>query len=159
MRLTTAAGDEHGSLCGMDDPTLDPTPDATLVASAGVAAVVDGSTDVPDAEATADGAGTGLPGSAHGSGPEDRRGEGHDAGNDAEVTVHVTGAVANPGVVVLPEGARVSDVVVVAGGLTADAAEESINLARAVSDGERVHVPREGEEPRGPGWANPDLSL
>jgi competence protein ComEA len=64
-----------------------------------------------------------------------------------EVTVHVTGAVATPGLVVLPEGGRVGDVVEAAGGLAPGAQDERINLARPVVDGEHVHVPREGEEP------------
>lgn len=64
-----------------------------------------------------------------------------------EVTVHVTGAVAQPGVVVLPGGARVSDAVGAAGGLLPDAAPELINLARPLADGEHVHVPRPGEDP------------
>jgi competence protein ComEA len=64
-----------------------------------------------------------------------------------EATVHVTGAVANPGLVVLAEGGRVGDAVAAAGGLVAGAQDERINLARPVVDGEHVHVPREGEEP------------
>ena len=65
----------------------------------------------------------------------------------AEVTVHVTGAVAQPGVVVLSGGARVSDAVGAAGGLLPDAASELINLARPLTDGEHIHVPRPGEDP------------
>jgi competence protein ComEA len=66
---------------------------------------------------------------------------------DPEVTVHVTGAVATPGLVVLPDGGRVGDAVEAAGGLVPGAEDERINLARPVVDGEHVHVPREGEEP------------
>jgi competence protein ComEA len=65
----------------------------------------------------------------------------------AEVTVHVTGAIATPGVVTLRAGARVADAVDAAGGLGADAELARINLARTLADGEHVHVPRVGEEP------------
>jgi len=64
-----------------------------------------------------------------------------------DVTVHVTGAVEEPGVVVLRGAARVSDAVDAAGGLLPDAAPERINLARPIVDGEHIHVPRPGENP------------
>jgi competence protein ComEA len=67
----------------------------------------------------------------------------------AEVTVHVSGAIATPGVVTLRAGARVADAVDAAGGLGADAELARINLARTLADGEHVHVPRVGEEPLG----------
>lgn len=62
-------------------------------------------------------------------------------GAPAELTVHVTGAVATPGVLTLPAGARVADAVRAAGGLTADADPGGLNLARPVSDGEQIVVP------------------
>ncbi|MDO5661540.1 MAG: ComEA family DNA-binding protein, partial [Brachybacterium sp.] len=62
--------------------------------------------------------------------------------------VHVTGAVATPGVVEIPPGARVHDAVEAAGGATGDADLAAVNLARAAVDGEQVHVPVPGEEPR-----------
>lgn len=63
------------------------------------------------------------------------------------ITVHVTGGVVVPGVVVLAGEARVADAVSAAGGLGGDADLERINLARPLVDGEHVHVPRIGEEP------------
>lgn len=63
----------------------------------------------------------------------------------AAVYVHVSGAVLSPGLYVLGEGARVVDVVAVAGGFAADADESAVNLAREVSDGEQLHVPLLGE--------------
>ena len=64
----------------------------------------------------------------------------------AHVIVHVDGAVREPGVYVL-EGAdlRINDVVDQAGGLTDDADTTAINLAAPLMDGEKVHVPCEGE--------------
>jgi competence protein ComEA len=63
----------------------------------------------------------------------------------ADVVVHVAGAVAAPGLVVLPSGARVADAVAAAGGATADAATDGLNLARTLVDGEQVWVPTGAE--------------
>jgi competence protein ComEA len=59
--------------------------------------------------------------------------------------VHVLGAVAKPGIVELRPGSRVVDAIASAGGLAADANAGGVNLARPVSDGEQIVVPREGE--------------
>lgn len=85
--------------------------------------------------------------------PED--GEAPAAG--AELVVHVSGAVAEPGVVHLPAGARVDDALEAAGGPTEDADLSAVNLARPVGDGEQIHLPVPGEEPRAgdPGAAAP----
>lgn len=65
------------------------------------------------------------------------------------LNIHVVGAVGSPGVVTVPAGSRVADAVRAAGGLKgADPA--GINLARALSDGEQVYVPKPGESPRAP---------
>lgn len=61
--------------------------------------------------------------------------------------VHVLGAVVRPGLVELAPGARVIDAVAAAGGLAADADPAGVNLARAVTDGEQLMVPRVGEVP------------
>lgn len=61
--------------------------------------------------------------------------------------VHVFGAVANPGLYRLDDGARVVDVIAAAGGLTSDADDTAINLARRLTDGEQVRVPIIGESP------------
>lgn len=59
--------------------------------------------------------------------------------------VHVAGAVQRPGVLHLPEGARVADAVDAAGGLRDDADVDRLNLAERVADGARVYVPAKGE--------------
>ena len=64
----------------------------------------------------------------------------------AVVVVHVAGAVARPGVYALAAGARVVDAVSAAGGLAEGADDRRLNLAAPVADGQRVYVPREGEE-------------
>ena len=56
------------------------------------------------------------------------------------VLVHVVGDVAEPGIVELPDGARVNDAIEAAGGATKPKALESVNLARLVVDGEQIVV-------------------
>jgi len=63
------------------------------------------------------------------------------------VTVHVAGQVTGPGVYAVPAGARVADAIVAAGGMSAEADVEQLNLAAHVSDGERIYVPKKGETP------------
>ena len=58
--------------------------------------------------------------------------------------VHVTGAVRRPGLVSLPEGARVVDAVAAAGGPAKTADQAAMNLAAPVVDGQQVVVPAEG---------------
>jgi competence protein ComEA len=66
------------------------------------------------------------------------------------VTVHVSGAVHRPGLVELPPGSRVGHAIEAAGGLGPGADLATVNLARPLSDGEQVHVLREGEAPPTP---------
>ena len=58
--------------------------------------------------------------------------------------VHVSGAVNAPGLYVLHPDARVVDAVTAAGGFAEDAEASGVNLARPVSDGEQLIVPRVG---------------
>ncbi|MEO6156845.1 MAG: helix-hairpin-helix domain-containing protein [Ilumatobacteraceae bacterium] len=64
----------------------------------------------------------------------------------ALVVVHVAGAVQRPAVYRLPGGSRVVDAVNAAGGMGSNANGDGINLAGVLRDGERVYVPRIGEE-------------
>ena len=57
-------------------------------------------------------------------------------------TVHVAGAVRRPGVYRLRAGARVEDAVRSAGGPTARADVDAINLAAPVEDGRQIVVPQ-----------------
>jgi len=65
----------------------------------------------------------------------------------ARLVLHVHGAVQDPGLVELPAGARVVDAIAAARGPTDDADLGAVNLARLVSDGEQLYVPRIGEAP------------
>jgi competence protein ComEA len=58
-----------------------------------------------------------------------------------DVVVDVTGAVGDPGVYRLPSGSRVDDAVKRAGGATARANLDSLNLAAKLTDGQQVVVP------------------
>lgn len=61
------------------------------------------------------------------------------------IEVSVTGAVRSPGVVEVPAGARLREVVDAAGGFADDAVTDGLNLAGRVGDGEQVEIPRMGE--------------
>ena len=54
--------------------------------------------------------------------------------------VHVVGEVQSPGMYQLPIGARLVDAVFAAGGLTEEADNASVNLARELTDGEQIIV-------------------
>lgn len=70
-----------------------------------------------------------------------------DAPTSAAVVVHVLGAVRRPGVVDVRAGDRVLDAIAAAGGTTDDAELAGVNLARVLTDGEQLYVPRVGEMP------------
>lgn len=61
-----------------------------------------------------------------------------------DVLVHVCGAVRRPGVVQLPQGARVADALDRAGGATAKGDLAGVNLAARVADGQQIVVPERG---------------
>lgn len=58
----------------------------------------------------------------------------------SSIFVHVTGSVVAPGLYELDEGARVSQAIQAAGGFSEDALQDSVNLARELTDGEQVVV-------------------
>jgi len=62
------------------------------------------------------------------------------------ITVHVAGAVKQPGVYVLPSGARIVDAVRAAGGHTTTADLNAVNLALPIADSEQVFIPKRGEK-------------
>lgn len=71
-----------------------------------------------------------------------------------ELVVHVAGAVRRPGLVRLPAGARVADALVAADQALPEADLDALNLARPLTDGEKVYVPLPGQAP--PADAAPD---
>lgn len=62
-----------------------------------------------------------------------------------DIYVHICGAVNLPGVYKVPQGSRVQDVIVAAGGLTNEAEGDYINQAQLVSDGSKIVVPTQSE--------------
>jgi competence protein ComEA len=62
-------------------------------------------------------------------------------GEAGDLVVDVTGAVRSPGVYRMPAGSRVNDAVTRAGGPTAKAELEAVNLAARLADGQQVVVP------------------
>ena len=58
----------------------------------------------------------------------------------APLVVHVLGAVRDPGLVRLPDGARVQDAIKAAGGLRRDADPDELNLAQPLDDGVQLVV-------------------
>jgi competence protein ComEA len=70
-----------------------------------------------------------------------------------EIVVHVAGRVERPGLQRLPSAARVADALEAAGGPTADAVLDTLNLARVLHDGEQLVVPGsdEAHDPAGAG--------
>ena len=63
------------------------------------------------------------------------------------ITVHVAGAVNNPGVYKLRSGARFNDGVIAAGGATDQADLNSVNLAMLLNDGEQIYILKRNEKP------------
>ena len=79
------------------------------------------------------------------------------------VTVHVSGAVAHPGLVAVPEGSRVADALAAAGGVRPGGDLGSINLAARLVDGTHIAVPWIGDvlapSPGDPSGRSPDLPV
>lgn len=62
------------------------------------------------------------------------------------IVVHIAGQVKNPGIIKIEEGARIADVIEQAGGLNEQADITDINLAYQVEDGQKITIPKIGEE-------------
>lgn len=76
--------------------------------------------------------------------PETQNGETEpqETGEEADfIRIYVCGAVARPGVVEIPAGSRAEDALRAAGGFGPGAAQEAVNLADWVSDGEMLYFP------------------
>ena len=75
------------------------------------------------------------------------------AGVLSEIIGDVQGAVVNPGVYRLPNGARVEEAIIAAGGLNNQADTEriatTINRAAKLSDGSKLYIPLQGDSLKG----------
>lgn len=74
------------------------------------------------------------------------------AKSEAKLLVDVSGAVLNPGMYELKDGARVQDALVMAGGFDEDADKDYIsqylNLAQKLSDGTKIFIPKKNQDAR-----------
>lgn len=62
--------------------------------------------------------------------------------------VHVSGAVARPGLYELKTGLRTADAIEAAGGVTEAGDADALNLASLINDGQKIYVPAQGEAPK-----------
>lgn len=62
------------------------------------------------------------------------------------IMIHIMGEVQTPGVVTLPEGARMIDAIHAAGGLTEQADMSQINLVYVLEDGLKIKIPSKDNE-------------
>lgn len=86
------------------------------------------------------------PGSGIDSHDRESDGSSHKASAELEVYVDVDGAVVSPGVYRLKDGARVAQAIDAAGGLTPEADVAGLNRASKVADGQKIYVPKVGEQ-------------
>lgn len=63
----------------------------------------------------------------------------------SQMMVYITGAVNQPGVVLLNQNARLIEAIEMVGGLTETADVDSLNLARKLQDEEKIYIPTIGE--------------
>lgn len=73
-------------------------------------------------------------------------GSSSDTSASAVCVVYVCGAVKRSGVYHLPSGSRIVDAIEAAGGCTKGADSESLNQAEFVTDGQRLYIPKKGEQ-------------
>lgn len=74
---------------------------------------------------------------------------GSEAKTEVLIAADIEGAVVKPGVYQLPQGSRLKDLLVIAGGLSSDAdrvwVSKNLNLAQKISDESKIFIPKEGE--------------
>ena len=66
--------------------------------------------------------------------------------NIEKIKVYITGEVKSPGVKEVEDGARIEDVIVLAGGLTEFANINKVNLAYKLEDGQKIYIPNVNEK-------------
>lgn len=66
---------------------------------------------------------------------------------EEQIIVHIAGEVKEEGIIKTKEGARIADIIEQAGGLNEEADITDINLAYPVEDGQKIIIPKRGQEP------------
>ena len=61
------------------------------------------------------------------------------------ISIFISGAIENPGVYELPPNSRIEDVIAMAGGFSAGADSDAVNLAAFIKDGMQIDIPLQGE--------------
>ncbi|AJW80454.1 DNA uptake protein [Clavibacter michiganensis subsp. insidiosus] len=125
----------------------DASPTAPAAARPSSAAHASTGSDPSDGPAHADAAGDAGDAGTAGAGDADGGGGGSADGARTPIYVHVVGAVVSPGLFPLAPGSRVVDALAAAHGFADGADTAGVNLARVLSDGEQLVVPRQGETP------------
>lgn len=77
---------------------------------------------------------------------EENQSENQEIIEDAIIMIHISGQVHYPGLIELKPGDRVKDAVEYAGGLKKDADIDKINLAKKVTDEDKIYIPKVGED-------------
>lgn len=67
--------------------------------------------------------------------------ESESSNQTSKIKVHIIGEINNPGLYELEEGARIYDLIILAGSQTENADLNKINLAYELSDGEKIYIP------------------
>ena len=75
------------------------------------------------------------------SSAEEKKVEDKEPKQETKIFVYLCGAVGKPGVYEVGSDDRLYEVIAMAGGLTAEAAQDAVNQARVVVDGEQIYIP------------------
>lgn len=79
------------------------------------------------------------------SSAEEKKAEDKESKKETKIFVYLCGAVGKPGVYEADSDDRLYEVIAMAGGLTAEAAQDAVNQARVVVDGEQIYIPTKEE--------------
>ena len=79
------------------------------------------------------------------SSAEEKKVEDKEPKKETKIFVYLCGAVGKPGVYEVGSDDRLYEVIAMAGGLTAEAAQDAVNQARVAADGEQIYIPTKEE--------------
>ena len=136
-------------LCGCDSPAdtlLGVSSDSEEEVSSQESSILTQTGEDLDSEASGSTDSESVSETEEGGSDEDESSGAQSGSSSADlIYAYICGAVESPGVYALPEGSRVYELAEAAGGLRADAAEESVNLAAVLEDGQMIQILTEEE--------------